>query len=318
MTPSQLAEIKAKLKNGQRVAPVQVREFLGWFGYEKRGYNIVQDIRQMLSSAGVGTIPDFDRVSYYSEIGFVEASGSDEARVDPTIRLSRLNEATRGIRACSPQEPLNRIVPVMIMEDYSQIPVMTSQRDLKGIISWQSIASALALAKHSTTAREVMVAAEEAPVDLPLSEAIERIARQGYILIRAEDKRITGIVTSWDLNEILMRLSAAFLALGEIEGYLRRIIHGRFTGDELSAVSFEEGKTVSGPHELTLGEIIRLIEVNDNWDRLQLAVDRADFINTLNRVRDVRNDVMHFDPDGISSADQGLLNKFVTLLREIA
>jgi CBS domain-containing protein len=316
--PQEIRAIDAQLRSGQKVAEVRVDQFLRWFGFEKRGYNIVQAIRAVLEELEIVTVPDFDQVSYYSDIGFAKAKKFDHSRVDPTIRLRRLTEATRGVHACAPTEPLARIVPEMIMGDYSQVPVMTSERELKGVITWQSIASSLALGKVSTTAQDVMVPAEEVLINTPLIEAIGRIARQGYVLVRNDDKRVVGILTSWDLNEILMRLSGEFLALGEIEGYLRRLLHGKFTAAELQAVSTEEGVTITGPHELSLGEIQRLIETPQNWAKLGLAVDRAEFVKHLDRVRNIRNDVMHFDPEGIVSADLSHLEKFVILLRQIA
>jgi len=51
--------------------------------------------------------------------------------------------------------------------------------------------------------------------------------------------------------------------------------------------------------DLTFGEYIRLLERNDSWSKLGLRIDRKLFIGNLDKVRQIRNDVMHFDPDGI-------------------
>ena len=45
--------------------------------------------------------------------------------------------------------------------------------------------------------------------------------------------------------------------------------------------------------------------------KLRLRVDRAVLTSLLDDVRKVRNDVMHFDPDGIGDGDLAVLRKFV-------
>ncbi len=50
----------------------------------------------------------------------------------------------------------------------------------------------------------------------------------------------------------------------------------------------------------TFGEYIRLLENGERWTKLGLKIDRVKFTEQLRRIRDIRNDVMHFDPDGIT------------------
>ena len=70
--------------------------------------------------------------------------------------------------------------------------------------------------------------------------------------------------------------------------------------------------------DLTFGEYRRLLEKPSNWEKLSLAIDRKEFIGRLEEVRRIRNDVMHFDPDGIPETDLEVLRKFVTFLRRLA
>ena len=44
----------------------------------------------------------------------------------------------------------------------------------------------------------------------------------------------------------------------------------------------------------------RLLENKENWQLLDLNIDRAEFVKHLDEVRNIRNDVMHFNPDGLS------------------
>ena len=64
---------------------------------------------------------------------------------------------------------------------------------------------------------------------------------------------------------------------------------------------------VSKASDLTLGEYARLLENPVRWQRLQLQLDRAEFLKPLQRIREIRNDVMHFDPDPLAEDDLKLL-----------
>ena len=45
----ELDAIAEKLSAGGVIEPVPVREFLGWFGAQRRGVNVVWNIRQQLA-----------------------------------------------------------------------------------------------------------------------------------------------------------------------------------------------------------------------------------------------------------------------------
>ena len=57
------------------------------------------------------------------------------------------------------------------------------------------------------------------------------------------------------------------------------------------------------------------MENPDRWKKIKLAIDRATFVDQLNRVRDSRNDVMHFDPDGLDDDDLTFLRDFSRFLK---
>jgi len=60
-----------------------------------------------------------------------------------------------------------------------------------------------------------------------------------------------------------------------------------------------------------------LLQKEDRWEKLQLLIDRGSFIKRLEEIRDIRNDVMHFDPDGISEEDLQVLRDFTLFLQSI-
>jgi predicted transcriptional regulator len=323
-----------------------VREILSWFGAYRRGYWIVEEIRAALKLVGLTTVPDFEAGYIDGQVQFqiisppaplqaeqeptesaVEAPAADDVThtspdiapvySDPTYRISRFTATNRPVVSVAPDAPLEEAVTLMLLNDYSQLPVMTSDREVKGIITWASIGNRLSRGRKISTVKDFMVDHQELRAEESLSRAIPIIAEHGYVLVRSADRRIAGIVAASDLALQYHQLAEPFLLLGEIENHIRRLIDGRFTVEELASAKdpSDETRTISGVDDLAFGEYVRLLENPDRWARLELAVERKAVMATLRQVRDVRNDVMHFDPDPIQESDLRTLRGFAAFLR---
>ncbi len=311
--------MKEAIANGAAPTPerITVRELMGRFGYQKRRDSIVSHIRNSLErfnlvtdqDFGVGWIDSRITIQYDSE---AQDTSQPHYMTDPTHRIGSLEAANNKPISVPRDSPLNAATTIMQLHDFSQLPVMSSDHNVSGIVSWKSIGARLSLGRECHFVRDCMDPAEEIPATAPLFEAIARIAEHGYVLIRGNDHRITGIVTATDLSLQFMQLAGPFLFVGEIEGHLRQLIHGKFTLEQLSAASVsEEGRPIEGSGDLTLGGYCRLLQNQENWDLLDLNIDRSEFIKHLEDVRKIRNDVMHFNPDGLSDEE-------TRKLREIA
>lgn len=337
-----LEEIAAQLAEGKGRSET-VREILSWFKAYRRGPWIIEEVKTALSKAGLRTEPDFESAYIDSPIEFlVVETMRDEAPEeirgiicqvqseqtttidalcysDPTHRISKLAAANNKPLSVTPDAPLNHAVTLMLTNDFSQLPVMTSDRDVKGVVTWASIGSRLAFNKGGTMAREVMEQHQEIRHDASLFSAIHLIADCQYVLVRGKDQRIVGIVTASDLNLQFQQLSEPFLLLSEIENYIRRIISSKFTVEELNTAKdpSDECRQVTSVADLTFGEYIRLLENPDRWEQLRLPVDRKTIIQKLEGVRIIRNDVMHFDPDGIPPCDLEGLREFARFLQKL-
>jgi CBS domain-containing protein len=342
-----LAAISAALRSGEAPPVVTVRSFLGWFGAQRRGYYIAKQIRGALRKAGLRTEPDFESAYIDAELSFslaAKASASDpitpvpeipetltlsnhvEVRLtsvafaDPTHRMSKLAAANRPPMSIKPDALIGEAVTLMMMNEFSQLPVMPNERDVKGMVSWRTIGSRLALGQNPKTVGEVMDPPAEISADASLFAAIPLIVEHQYVLVRSTERRIVGIVTTSDLSLQFLQLAEPFLLLGEIENHVRRIIGSHFDPAELAAAhdpGVTDGRLVESAADLSFGEYRRLLEEPKRWDRLQLQVDRAVFVRQLDRVREIRNDVMHFDPDNIPPSDVEALRDFARFLRTL-
>jgi CBS domain-containing protein len=339
---TRLNDIARALHASEPVQPITVRAFLKWFwGSQRRGSFIVWFIRERLREAGLKTVPDFESTYLDAEITFVLAEDADlnertapevadaavplgkDANVsaptfaDPTYRISKLAPANRPPIYVKPDSTLVAATTLMMANDFSQLPVMVSDREVKGTVSWTSIGSRRALGQVPEYVREAMDPHVEISSDASLFTAIPTIVEHGYTLVRAPDRRIAGIITTSDLSLQFQQLSEPFLLLGEIENHIRRIIDKKFNGSDLLAIKDPSDGTrkVESAADLTFGEYKRLLEDPKRWDILCIGLDRGVFIELLEKVRETRNDVMHFDPDGIEDQALAVLRDFAKFLR---
>lgn len=349
-----LSSIASQIKAGGESPRITVRQFLRWFGAYRRGFYKVKAIRAALARAGLITVPDFEGAYIDSEIAFAAAVivargeftmpaptltatavvGSDNAAVaddsaattsllgggvaDPTNRISRFAAANNAPLSVKPDSSLQEAVMLMLSYGYSQLPVMQNERVVKGVVSWESIGSRLALGCEGAKVSDFMETHREIGVDVSFFAAIPVIVESQYVLVRGAENKITGIVTTSDLSTEFRTLAEPFLLLGEIENHIRRLIDGKFTLEDVKAARDpSDDSPIESVADLTFGSYVRLLENPTNWHKLHLAVDQTQFVKELDAVRRIRNDVMHFEPEPIEPADLLTLQRFLRLLRTL-
>jgi CBS domain-containing protein len=330
--PNRLRGIAEQLNGGSRPAPITVRTLVNWFGYSRRSSAAVELIENNLSSFRLKTEPDFRYVWLDTEISFVPLSLPDSSAVetgeepaetasnvfDPTQRLSLLKAANNRPVSVKPEQSLSEALTLMMLHDYTQLPVMSGEREVKGVVTFATIAKRLALGAPCTSVRDCMERPLILDADTPLFEAIDDIVGNEFVLVRAADKKITGIVTTSDLSLEFKRLTEPFLLLAEIERHIRVLIErAGFSIEELrGSVEDDQKKSrISEISDLNFGSYVRLLQEPERWRRLNLKLDCTLFNKNLDKVREIRNVVMHFDPDPLDDQDLQLLREFLALLR---
>ena len=322
---SEIAErMKAEIERAAAPTPEQltVREFMGKYGYARRGTYIVSQIRNDLDDLGLRTAPDFVGAWVDSTISIeLHSDATDSASPgepdSATHRIGTLEAANRKPVSVKPEDSLRKATTIMQMHDYSRLPVMIGERDVKGIISWQSIGTRLSLGQKCECVRQCMEPAREIPASTSLFNAIEDIAKHEYVLVRGSDNTITGIVTSGDISNQFMQLTEPFLLIGEIEEHLRRLAHKKFTLQEMQEALPESEREINALADLTFGGYCQLLGKEERWEQLNLNIDRKEFVKYLNSVRKIRNDVMHFDTDGLVDGDINTLKDFARFLASL-
>ncbi|MEX0717109.1 MAG: CBS domain-containing protein [Planctomycetaceae bacterium] len=320
MLTERLRTIREQIDKGVVPPPETVRNFLTWFGVTRRGSRTVSTIRQSLDDAELDTDPDFEFAFIDAQIYFIRAgSKRDPSPQQETFRIGRLESANRKPVSIKPDNPLSEAVTLMLTHDFSQLPVMTSDREVKGIISWKTIGSRLALKQECVFVRECIEQPRIVQIDDSLFTVISDISEHDYVLVQAPDRTICGIVTATDFSEQFRKLGEPFLLVGEIENSIRKLIHGKFTASELADVKDpdDQDRKVAAVSDLTFGEYVRLLENEKRWLKVGLALDRVEFVKRLEAIREIRNDIMHFEPEGIPESDMKTLQDFSKFMNRL-
>jgi predicted transcriptional regulator len=341
--PKQLVEAAATVKQGQTPS-VTVRNFISWFwGSKRRGSFIVSVIRDALNETQLRTAPDFDATYLDGMIELIPASSptaterksdmavpsgqsmvmvestSDSQKVDPSYRVSRLKSARNSPIAVSPDTQITEAITLMMKYDFSQLPVISGERTIKGVISWKSLGKRLAMGRKCSTVRDAMEPVHVIDLETSLFEAVNLIAKHDCVLVKDEANRVCGIMTSYDVSETFVELGEPFLLLGEIENLIRGMMDGCFSKEDLEKGRdpLDSDRPISKVSDLNFGGYLRIIQDPGSWVKLGTNLDRGTFIRYLERVREIRNDTMHFDPDGIDADDLRELRQFSELLKQL-
>jgi len=328
MPRPEFVDLVKKIKKEGKSEKLTIRKLLHTFSYyEKRTSGNVWRINEYLKKEKMIVIPNFqggwiDEIVELKEMNKARIKSgdeSDEEKFDPINRLSVLKAASQNPLSISRDATLEKAYHLMWKNDFSQLPVMNNDREILGIISWQSIAKGLIAKKDSNSVKDFMthdykILAE----DTPLFEAIKEVIRTEMIFVRSKENKIQGPVTPFDLNEEFMEQIEPFILLEQIENFIRLILHDKIVlQDILKLLTITDtSRKIELISDLTFGEYQRIIENGDNWDLLGLPFIKSDFTNELDEIRKIRNGVMHFHPDKISEHDLNTLRKMSKFLMD--
>jgi CBS domain-containing protein len=204
-TPSQLKHLALQITQvADHDWPITVRDLLSWFGASRRSRRNVKRIREALDEVGLITDPDFEGENIDATVillpkGTLYESAAEAADglsigdaaqaelvqksvvlspiqlADPAQRISRLASARKRPVSVTPDAPIGEAITLMLCHDYSQLPVMQSDHDVKGLFTWKSYGKRLAHGRKPTCVREAMDDYQGIAYDASLFEAITLI-----------------------------------------------------------------------------------------------------------------------------------------------
>jgi len=244
-----------------------------YLGVARRGWRVIQEINELLEEYECICEPEFGRAWFYGEIEIIpkpklSAGKTNDNAIDwdPTPRLSSLKAANlgklkdagegEGLITVNRDTTLAAATTLMIMHDYSQLPIMNTPREAEGIISWRSIGRALALGKAckmvSDCKEDVVILDQD---DL-LFNAAKIVLEKEVILVRQKDRTISGIVTATDIGQQFISMAEPFLMIEQIENHIRKMLDNIFGPEDLvfTDKQFEKPKEIKNLSDLTFGQ----------------------------------------------------------------
>jgi CBS domain-containing protein len=244
-----------------------------------------------------------------------EAAAQDEAVADPplvSMKVNHLPAATRGVRSVPSGASLEHVITLMLERDFSQIPVIDGTFALRGAVSWRSIATTHATGRSRVLENAIEREVETVHLHDDLMKTLPKVTEHEYVLVQ-DQGRFCGIVTTADIVNEYDRVARPYFLVGEIERRLRRCLTPRFALADVRAVA----PKANGVHQLTFYQYQQLLNNEQRWRKLRWTLDREAFVEGLDRVRRIRNQIMHFHVTPVTEAEMEHLRRFGGMLRLI-
>ncbi|MEU0842293.1 CBS domain-containing protein [Streptomyces sp. NPDC005962] len=341
-TPSeeQLRALQGKL--------IPVAELLALFGTRVRNEQAVLSITQRLKDAGLSTFPYFANCNGRADVHIVPLESVAEQDEDPdgqeeegdgdgltpgglpphSFRIGDLPAARSGVDCVPSNASATQATYLMRTKNYSQVPVIDGRTTLHGVVTWSSVAKMYETNATATLANAIVDDPPIADSRQDFFSLLPIISEYGYVLVRDNSGQFTGIVTGADITERFDATAWPFFVVGEIEFRLRKCLGTALDPDNIRAVQPNNKKT-GQITDLMFNGYVKLLDgqqqnpalcpvADQNWRALAwTGVDRVQFVHQLDRVRQVRNMIAHFDPEPLSKRRSDELRQFVGLLRQL-
>lgn len=310
---------------------ISVRDLLSLWGASDRG-DQVSRIEADLANHGLVTLPSFRAVTLDTTVSLTTPPGEaeesapvgrsdtkevpvgedDEGESDLDVRLTVGNlSPLQGVEHVGPNSTLQEAITKMELNDYSQLAVLNGPRNLRGAVTWRSIAQAMHRKADVRLVDAIDSQAEVVDYYRDLFEVLTTLQQRDFVFVRDETKTIRGIVTTADVAQRYGQMAMPFFHLGELDQTLRWILN--------RALDFRTahrlcGREITSFDQLTFGDYLRILGNREAWDTLGWPLDRSAFVNRLEEIRIIRNKVMHFHPDPIPEDAVEKLRQFNKLL----
>jgi serine/threonine protein kinase/predicted transcriptional regulator len=259
-----------------------VRELIATWGASGRDFGVNERIEADLGGYGITTEPDFRAGTLDDTVAIVFATQreTDEAMTSPVedgalkatapqinvavsqdegawdygLTIGNLPSASKKVTSVAPDATFEEAITLMLTEDYSQLAVMTGPRELKGAVSWKSIAKARN-ADPDAKLSAAIVKAEAVPSTADLISMLPVIERQEFVFVHGTDRSITGIVTLVDVVEAYGQMASPFFMIGRIDQSLRHIIEATFTIKTITyLIDPDDQRGITSYGRLTMGD----------------------------------------------------------------
>ncbi|MCX5328133.1 CBS domain-containing protein [Streptomyces sp. NBC_00140] len=338
-SPARHERLKRAREAAEQGHPITltVRDLLGWWGAARRGYLISRQVAAELANHSLSTSPDFDAVYLDAHVSLVSAlanvDGDQKPEKSPPavspavshddedvsvvgLTVGNLPSAFTGVVAVSPSATFEEAITEMAINGYSQLPVLAGIRNLRGAVTWESIARTRH-ADQDAPFSKAIVRARDVSYDQHLIDVLPLLADFEFVLVRDQTNTISGIITANDVATAYGSMATPFFLIGEFDQRLRRILSDTFEVEYASTLCAPDGdREIASFDDLSIGDYQRILQNKEAWEYLGWPLDRKVFTKRIDELREIRNDLMHFNPDPIPDDAVQKIRHMIALLRE--
>lgn len=303
MDRSSLDALVEQVRREHSSLSITPRDLFGAFGLYRRTSGNCWIVDKYLEEHEVFVSPHYNDVWIDTPIELKEKTrATRKIAKDPIQRIKIIPAANNNPVCVQNDSSLTLAITLMQSNNFSQLPVTDgNKRNLSGYISWDSISNAIFRGVHSEMVKDYKVS--DCVVMTPndsLIDAMTKVHKHDFVII-VENNQVKGIITQQDLSRQFLNWTKPFILLEEIENHIRQLIDGKFQLEELRGACQGEADDINCVDDMSFGDYIALIGNEDRWNKLNLKyVDRGLVVAKLEEVRKIRNDVMHFDPEGLT------------------
>ena len=307
---------------------MSTRQILRLWGASRRTDAVVAQVEADLTENGLAATPSIGDGWLDNVVEVVKLPATPEqaeqssppavardATQHVSVGIGTLEAATGGVVSVGQGDSLTRAITLMVQHDYSQLAVVDASGFLVGAVSWRSIGRARlatadpSLIQCSTSPRAVFVTDD-------LLGVVSEVSAHDFVFVRDHDSPAPiGVVTVADTTVQFEIMSRPFALIEEAERRLRRRVDEVIPLLRLREAT--KNPALTGASALTLGSYGHVLVDRDDFELLAWALDHEIFLEMLERVRVVRNELMHFSTDPLGDDDMAALQAFVGMLSAI-
>lgn len=352
--PAKLYEEVRRRGDGEPLT-LSIRDFLAVWGFQRRLPAATERIAKDLEARGLVTVPPFTEGTLDSRIAVLAGGAEpDESGTSAVTRLSgsgsqppavpdvaltagppardeteaqtvallvsNVDSANRMPVCVRVGDSLQTAMTLMVLHGYSQLPVLSPDGRLRGIISWESIGRAW-MADPNADLDASTMRGREADRSDDLLDWIETIYQSGHVIVRDHDHKVCGLVTTADLTVQFGTRVRPFVLVEEIEQRLRQVVDRCVPLDDirecLRGRLGRRAEQVQSAADMNFGDYQRLLDVPKNWAALGWRIDQGHLLSALDACRKFRNDLMHFSPDPVTDEQLTPVRGLLELLRSL-
>lgn len=222
------------------------------------------------------------------------------------FKVSEFFDSAMKIVFCYETDSILKAKSLMLLNDFSQIPVLSANEKIIGAVSWKSIGKIESLGINTP---EIIDYVEESAIINESDDFLKYmklVAKKDYVLVKNKKEELKGIITTYDMTINFRNFLIPFLHIGIIEDCIRSLIKKN---------GIEVKKDVD---DLTFGEYKKLFEKNENWDKINLKLfDKNVFLEKLDEIRILRNNIAHYKRKEISSNEIYTIISFTTMMQKV-